>query len=205
MKRSKKSGRASPVVQVDQGRLSALVTELNTVRNIIEEKCGETVRDEVNFAILWAFNWYLTYEAGQCSLLELLVAARNGFARVPPPWHRALLGVIAHKATFAIPARIGEHKARTVPFLVRSVGSLVQSFLFDDEGKQLSTIEHAANQARTFLQERNLIDPVPPIETVVDWWREWRQQEQDAGIAVPVPRRGRPRKSPLKVIPSPDS
>lgn len=196
MKRSRKSGRASPVMQVDGGRLSALLTELNTVRNIIEENCGEAVRDEVNFAILWAWNWYLTYEAGQCSLLELLVATKNGCARIPPPWHRMMLGVIAHKATFAIPDYLGEHKARTVPFLVRSVGSLVQSFLFDDEANQIATIEHAANQARQFLHERNLIDPVPPVETVIDWWREWRRQEQADGFAVPIPRGGRPRKSP---------
>lgn len=193
-KQSKKSGRTSPTITTDSAWLYPAFGELNGVFNKAMQSTAAQHHGEIEFAILWAGNWLLSYDAGHCSLRDLLVATKNGSARVPAPWNRLILGVVAHKATLSTPQFLGEHRAKTVPGVVRMVGSLVQSRLFDEEGKQALNLDEAVAAAISFLGERKLLEPLPVVSTVKGWHKEWRNQEIAAGITVPTPSVGRPKK-----------
>lgn len=169
------------------------MAELEGVGRIAEQALPEYA-GEVSFAVGWAREWLVSYDAGHCSLLELLNAAKAGASRVPPPWSRAILGVVAHKATLADPTYLGESRPKTPPAVVMSIGSLVQILLFDESGVRLRTIEEAALEASRRIADRELVDSVPTLDTIIGWHSEWRKREEGDGIPVPRPPSGRPTK-----------
>lgn len=193
-KRSKKSGRSTPEITTNSGWFDPAMSELNGVYNLAIESTDKPHHGEITFATVWAGNWLLSYDAGHCDLRSLLIATKNGAAKVPPPWNRLILGVVAHKATLSTPTFLGEQRAKTVPAVVRMVGSLVQSFLFDDCDTQAMTVDNAVNSTIAFLEDRSLLDPLPKSSTVKAWHKEWREQETNAGNTVPSPKVGRPKK-----------
>lgn len=194
--RSKRSGRAVLTSSVDEGNHAALVTELVGVANRVAAE-SPAHADEVAFAVAWAEAWYGAYDAGHADLLTVLNAVRAGSARVPGPWRRVILGVVAHKATYARPVRLGEHKPKVPPEAMRLVGQLVQQALVGEDGKpDGTTIEAAVQAVMRFITERGLLEPLPQPSVMKEWWEEWRTLARKAGHPVPPLRRGRPPKDP---------
>lgn len=192
--RSAKSGRIDGKAIVDEGLLMAIRFELEQVKSFAETECGEEEMAEVGFAIKWAENWMAAYSAGWCDFQDVLDGVNRGGSKLPPMILRLLLGVVAHKALFVVPIKLGEHRAITMPHILRSVGSIVQFFLFDDNDKQLCTLKKAVEKTEQFIEERDLIKKPPSRAEIEQWFAEWRVQETKAGRPVVKPKAGRPKK-----------
>lgn len=190
--RSEKSGRATGTSTTESGWFDPAMAELRNITTIAVRDYGEDSRPEAEHAILWAGNWLVSYDAGWCTLHELLDATKRVGRRLPPLISRLLLGIVAHKALLTTPRRLGEQKAKTSPHLVRCLGAQVQGFLFDDDGSQLSTVDEAVASVRQFVIDRDLLQVIPSHEIIKQWFTEWRAQEE-ATAPVPRPKAGRPK------------
>lgn len=191
---ARRNTRRTPSVTThDAGWIEPAMAELGGAGRMAKDALPGYV-GEIDFAIRWAIDWLVSYDAGHCSLLDLLNAAKAGASQVPPPWSRMVLGIVAHKATLTEPAYLGESAPRTPPAVVMSIGSLVQSLLFDEDGTQLRNRDEAVSAAREFLTVRGLLQDIPTHDTIKQWHGEWRDREETDGVTVPRTRSGRPAK-----------
>ena len=191
---SLKSGRVDGKASADEGLLRSIRLEFLKVRAFAESECSEEEMAEVGFSIVWADSWLTAYSAGWCSFHDVLDGVNRGGSKLPPMIRRLLLGVVAHKALFIVPIKLGEHRASTMPHMVRLVGALVQFHLFDDNDKQLCTLKKAVEKTEQFIEERDLIKKAPSRAEIEQWFAEWRVQETKAGRPVVKPKAGRPKK-----------
>lgn len=196
---SQRSGRVEGTVNVDAMWLRSMLERLRGFVGVAGERDPALVH-EAEFSAAWAADWLVAYsqgwvagdEADGGALGEVLRTVRAAAARLPEHLRLGLLGICADSALQVRVRMQGEHKAKTPPNLVRSVGALVQAELFDEKGRQHRILNDAVVRALSLLRDLELLPEarIPEASTVRNWHKEWLEENPDA----PRLRPGRPKK-----------